>query len=139
MATSKRILLIDDDLGVVGYLKRLLQMLGYTVDICDNGSEGLKRSADEAYDLVISDLNMPGDPSQMDLIRQLREANPDRPLVVVSGYPTEERLNQCREIGVAEFLTKPFEVSFIKNVLTQLFNDDNDSDTPDGPSMAGDT
>lgn len=124
MTTSKRILIIDDDPSVIGYLKRLLQTLGYTVETCDNGAEGLRQASSPSFDLVISDLNMPGDPSQMDLIRQLRDVNPDRPLVVVSGYPTQDRLDECREIGVTEFLTKPFEMSFIKNVLRQLFEEE---------------
>lgn len=115
-----KILIIDDDPGVVSYLKRLLERLGHETDAANDGAAGLERAKDASFELIVSDLYMPGEPSRLDLIREIRTARPDCPLIVVSGYPSEDRLDECRQLGVAEFLTKPFEVSFIRSVLNKL-------------------
>lgn len=115
-----KILVIDDEPAICSYFSRLLTGLGYEVETADNSITGLARVMDPAISLLISDLNMPGEPSKLDLIRKLRELRPDCPVVVVSGYPTPERLQICTELGVAEFLTKPFEISFITSVLKRL-------------------
>ena len=115
-----RILIIDDDPGVVAYLQRLLERLGHTVESAEDGKTGLERAEDAGIQLIVSDLYMPGEPSRLDLIRRLREVRPDCPLVVVSGYPSEDRLEECRAMGVTEFLTKPFEISFLRSVMDKL-------------------
>lgn len=63
---------------------------------------------------------MPGEISSLELIGKLRELRRDCPIVVISGYPTADRLKTCEELGVSEFLTKPFEISFITSVLQRL-------------------
>ncbi len=137
MSEPKRILIIEDDSRVAGYLLRLLKMLGYHADVCDNGADGLQKAQDASYELIISDLNMPGEISQMDLIRRLREVRAECPLVVISGYPSQDRLDSCRELGVTEFLTKPFEISFIKNILDNLFNKNEAADSTEGTTSEG--
>lgn len=121
MTASKRVLVIDDEQGVIAFMERLLRTLGYTVDWANDGADGLRKAADPGISLIISDMNMPGEPSSLELVRKLRETRPDCPLVIISGYPSDERLTSCRELGVTEFLTKPFELSFIKGVLNRLF------------------
>ncbi len=120
MTDRKRVLIIDDEPSVLDYLERLLQRLGYEVECTDNGADGLKRAANPGIDLIISDMFMPGDPCQLELIRRLRECRSDCPLVVITGHPSADIMQDCRQIGVNEFLTKPFELSFIKNVLNKL-------------------
>ncbi len=117
----RNILVIDDDEGVRKYFKRLLEGMGYTVELAENGDTGRARAVDLKVDLVITDLMIPGNPSGMDLVKALRAQRPDCPIVVVSGHPTGDRLKLADELGV-EFLTKPFELSFIRKVLERLFN-----------------
>jgi YesN/AraC family two-component response regulator len=63
---------------------------------------------------------MPGKLTEIEHIQELRKLCPDTPLVVISGYPTPETLQKCEELGVQDFLTKPFELSFISSVLEKL-------------------
>jgi DNA-binding NtrC family response regulator len=116
-----KILIVDDDAGVLGYLTRLLGTLGHTVETAEDGAVAVERATDKSFQMIISDLNLPGEPNRLALIRRLRELRPECPLVVISGYPTQDRLDECREMGVTEFLTKPFEINFIKSVLRRLF------------------
>ncbi len=123
MTKRTRILVVDDEPCVLNYLERLLNRLGYAAECTGNGAEGLEKAADPSIELIISDMFMPGNPSQLELIQRLREIRSDCPLVVISGHPSEEIMEKCRAIGVNEFLTKPFELSFIKNVLNKLLTD----------------
>jgi len=63
---------------------------------------------------------MPGEINNIDHIRKLRDICPHTPLVVISGYPTEETVEECEQLGVQDFLTKPFELSYISSVLERL-------------------
>ncbi len=121
MKNRKRVLIIDDEPSVLHYLERLLRRLGYAVETTNNGAEALEKACDPDIALIISDMFMPGKISQLELIRRLRESRSDCPLVVITGHPSQDIVNECRNMGVNEFLTKPFELSFIKNVLHKLF------------------
>ena len=117
---AEKILVIDDETEILRYFKRLLTGQGYAVETAGNSQAGCELAEDPSVAVIISDLHMPGALSKLDLIRKLRELRPDCPLVVVSGYPAAESLQICRELGVAEFLTRPFEIAFITSVLKQL-------------------
>lgn len=116
----RNILVIDDDSIVRTYFDHLLTRLGYTVTLAANGKEGLAASDDPSIDLIISDLFMPGAPFGIELIRQLREKRPFCPIVVISGEGGLKIVQDCAALGVTEFLTKPFEMGFIREVLQRL-------------------
>jgi len=80
----------------------------------------VEKAKNPDVDMIISDLCMPGDLVELELIKALKEARPDIPLVVISGYPSGEFLAECESIGVADFLTKPFELSFIASIVRRL-------------------
>jgi DNA-binding NarL/FixJ family response regulator len=63
---------------------------------------------------------MPGEPNGMDLVRRIRELCPDTPVVIVSGFPTEERINGCQALGVDHFLSKPFEMTYFISIIESL-------------------
>ncbi len=115
-----RLLLIEDDAGVRDYFKSVVSRLGYELLTAENGPDGLALIAKETVDVIMSDLSMPGEPNGMALIRRIRELRPQTPLIVVSGYPTRERLEECKALGIEDFLTKPFEMTFFSSVIARL-------------------
>ena len=125
-----KVLIVDDDPGVVSYLSRVLTLAGHEVVEASDGQAGLAAAADPTVKLIISDLSMPGGLSGVEFIRMLRDARPDCPVVVISGYPSEASLSECREMGVTDFLTKPFEMGFIRGLLDRFF-------PPEGRTPAG--
>jgi len=114
------ILIIDDELVILEYLKTILTKLGYDVRTACDGLSGCNEAKNQDVNLIISDLNMPGEMSGMNFIRKLRNLRPDCPVVVLTGYPTADRFKETSEIGVIEFLTKPFEIPFLNSILKRL-------------------
>lgn len=113
------ILVIDDESAVLSYLKNIITKLGYDVRTASDSQSGCDEAKNHDIKLIISDLIMPGKISDTDLIRKLRAMRPDCPVIVLSGYPTTDRLKETCDIGV-EFLTKPFEIPFLAALLKRL-------------------
>lgn len=118
-----KVLFIEDDEGVRKYISRIIEMAGHEVIIADDGGKGYEAAENPDVKLILTDLSMPGEPSEMDLVRKLRERRPECPIVVCSGYPTEDRIEECESLGITDFLTKPFEVSFIRSILDRLLGE----------------
>jgi len=113
------ILIIDDEPTILEYLKKILTKLGYdTVTACD-GISGCGKINNQEVKLIISDLNMPGEISGINLIKKLRALRPDCPIIILTGYPTGDRLKEAAELNV-EILTKPFEIPFLATLLERL-------------------
>lgn len=118
-----RLLLIEDDPSVQDYFKSVAGRMNHSLEVASDGATGCKMALEESFDAILSDLNLPGAPNGMELVRKIKEARPDCPVVVVSGYPTSERLEECRRLGIADFLTKPFEMTFFQDVINRLLKD----------------
>ena len=114
------ILVIEDEAVVWMLLKRIITGMGHQVDIANDGNKGLELVRQGQYAVIVSDLHMPGDVSGMDLIRRLRMATPQCPIVVVSGYPSAETMGECEKLGITDFLTKPFEMTFVQASIEKI-------------------
>ena len=114
--------LIEDDEGVRDYFKSVVSRMGYELIVAIDGPSGLKMLSEHPVDVILTDLNMPGEPNGMALVRRIREEHPQTPVIVISGYPTKERLDACKELGIEDFLTKPFEMTFFGSVVTRLLS-----------------
>ena len=113
------VLAIDDELAILKYLKMILAELGYDVRTAGNGPDGCNEAKSQDVKLIISDLNMAGEISGINLVKKLRAMRPDCPIIILTGYPTGERLKEAEELN-AEFLTKPFEIPFLATLLKRL-------------------
>ncbi len=115
-----KLILIEDDSGVRDYFRAVVSRMGYALLMADDGPSGVNLVKLEEADVILTDLNMPGEPNGMALVRKIRELRPDTPVVVISGYPTQERLDECEALGIEDFLTKPFEMTFFSSVISRL-------------------
>jgi two-component system, NtrC family, response regulator HydG len=105
--TRGRILLIDDDLALGGYLARVLRMHGgFEVDHELDATSALRRLQAEQWDLLITDIEMPG-MTGLELVTKVRRVVPDLPIAVVTGHPTVDYAVTALRRSVAEFLQKP--------------------------------
>lgn len=102
-----RILVIDDDRGVTGVLKRGLTYEGYTVDTADSGYEGLTIARDHVPDLVILDLMLPG-LDGFGVLERLRSADAHLPVVMLTARDAPGDQVQGLEHGADDYVVKPF-------------------------------
>lgn len=101
------LLVVDDDPAVRELLSKALTAAGYLVDVAVDGASALARLSEKAYDLMITDLKMPGQDG-LSLIRQARLTTQGLPVIVITGYSSEATAIEAINLGVAGYLTKPF-------------------------------
>jgi CheY-like chemotaxis protein len=104
-----RLLLIDDEPGVLEVAARFLEREGFEVVAAGSGRAGLERFAAEpdAFEAAVVDLTMP-DVSGVEVATELRALRPGLPLVLASGFSPELAAAQCLELGAAHFVGKPY-------------------------------
>jgi DNA-binding NtrC family response regulator len=102
-----RILIIDDDDAVRESLGRMLQTAGHTVETAVNGEEGLAAARGNAYDVILSDMRMPGI-SGTDVLQRLREQHVDSAFIVMTGFGTIDTAVEAMKLGAVDFVQKPF-------------------------------
>ena len=107
---QKKILVVDDYLPTRRLIiDALNQSSHYDVSEAENGRDALECLAKANYDLVISDIMMPG-MSGMDLLHKIREDNPSTAVIMITGNPTTDLTVDAIKKGAVDFITKPFDI-----------------------------
>ena len=109
MSSTARILLIEDDLAIVVTLRRVLGEEGYEVLVETRGDAGLARACDQAFDVVITDMRLPG-LGGLELIRELHAAKPRLPIILITGHGTTETAIEATKLGAYDYMLKPLEL-----------------------------
>jgi len=105
---AERILVVDDELDMLMLLRMIIEeKTSYEVETTNNPAEGLKMLREKDYDLVITDLKMPG-MDGIELFDELKEIKPDIPVIIMTAYGSLETGDEAMKKGVADFITKPF-------------------------------
>jgi excisionase family DNA binding protein len=107
LSDRPRILIVDDEQAVRDLLAKTLTMADYDVDTAPDGPSALDRLRAAEYDLLITDLKMPG-MDGLSVIREARRLRQGLAVVIITGYSTEASAIEAINLGVAGYLTKPF-------------------------------
>ena len=113
MSTLKRILVVDDDPVIGKSFDRVLSGKGYAVITAADGEEALRKLSAETYDVVFTDIRMPG-MSGLEVVERVKASQPWLPVVIVTGYGTGENEARATAAGVAGFLRKPLSPDMIE-------------------------
>jgi len=106
--TLKKILVIDDDAAILECIVYFLEEEGHSVISCSDGSEGIRLFLEESFDLVVTDIMMPGKDG-LGTIIEMQKANPSVAILAISGVDMKETLLDAAEIfGAVHTLNKPF-------------------------------
>lgn len=100
------VLLVDDDPAVLRALARTLRASGYEVLTACNGEEAVQRIAQRPFDVILSDIGMPG-MDGIQLLREVREHDLNVPVILITGEPAVRTAVQALEYGAFHYLTKP--------------------------------
>jgi len=117
-----RILVVDDEEAVRAMLVKTLTMADYDVDTAEDGAAALDRLRATDYDLLITDLKMPG-MDGLSVIRQARRQSTTLPIVIITGYSTEASAIEAINLGVSGYLTKPFRLPRILSVTARALGE----------------
>jgi excisionase family DNA binding protein len=104
-----RVLVVDDEGAIRDLLSKTLALAEYDVDLAPDGRTALERLRIISYDLLITDLKMPG-VDGLTVIREARRLKADIPVVIITGFSTEASAIEAVNLGVSGYLTKPFRV-----------------------------
>jgi CheY-like chemotaxis protein len=114
MNGSHKVLVVDDDPAVRKSIDRVLTGKGYAVITAENGEEAMRKMKEEKYDVVYTDIRMPG-MSGLDVAEQVKAQKPWTPVVIITGYGTEAAEARAKAAGVSGFLHKPLSPEMIED------------------------
>lgn len=110
-----KILIVDDELVVIKSAERVLKSEGYNVEGALGGREAIMKIGQENYDLVFTDLKMP-EVDGITLIRWIKKMKPSVGIVIITGYPSQDTIKEALELGIIDYVPKPFTPSVLLDV-----------------------
>jgi DNA-binding NtrC family response regulator len=113
-----RVLLVDDEVILLRGLARQLRRAGYEVEAVTRATAALEVLAVEAFDVVVSDITMPG-MDGLTLLRTVRQRGLDLPVVLVSGAPAVRAAAEALDSGALEYLAKPVAVKHLVETIAK--------------------
>ena len=120
MKEKLKILVVDDQESMRTLLQDMLEVIGYEVTLAGGGEEALTILEGSQFNLVLSDLNMPG----MDgtaLLRSIKSSMPDLPVVIITGYGTFHTEKRVMREGADGYISKPCTLAKIDKTLASIF------------------
>ena len=114
----RRVLVVDDHRDTCIGMKRMLERHGYEITVAYSAEQAAEKVRTEDFDLLISDIGLP-DRSGYDLMREVRSSKP-LPGIALSGFGTEQDVNEARAAGFSEHLTKPINFEQLEKAIQNL-------------------
>jgi CheY-like chemotaxis protein len=123
---KERILFVDDEKEITYMGKKMLESLGYSVEIRTDGLSALKelRSDPGKYDLLVTDQAMPK-MLGTELVKAARKILPDLKVIIITGFKDAIPKNASRELGVSEIILKPLILSDFSNLIRDVLDNQN--------------
>lgn len=115
------ILIVDDEPVVIRSCERILKAEGYSVQGTTSAREAMNILKEGSLDLVITDLKMP-EMDGIEFIRWIKGNTPAVGIVVITGYPSQESLKEALEMGIVDYLPKPFSPALLSEITAKAIN-----------------
>jgi len=113
MGALRKVLVVDDDAVVGKSFNRVLSDKGYIVTTAQNAHEALKQIREQEFDVVFTDIKMPG-MDGVELAERVKASRPWTPVVIITGYGTTENEVRAKAAGVSDFMRKPLSPEMIE-------------------------
>ena len=115
-----KVLVVEDDPDIRKILEMFLSEKGFRVKVADGAQRALDMLSEEPIDLILSDVRMPG-MSGLDLLRHLKERDPEIQLVLMSAYSSVKDAVEAIQLGAADYVEKPIDFRRLERVLHTVF------------------
>jgi CheY-like chemotaxis protein len=122
MNAKLQVLVIDDDAVVGRSFDRVLSEKGYDVSTALSGEEALETMENTAFDVVFTDIKMPGIDG-LEVTERIKARCPWTPVVVITGYGTEDNESKASVLGASGFVRKPLTPEMIESITLKAVND----------------
>lgn len=118
-----KILIVEDEKKLAGFIDNGLSQAGYLTTVCYNGALALEQAAQESFDLILLDLMLPGT-TGFDVLKNIRSYEITTPVIIISAISDTRKVVEGLDLGAVDYIKKPFEwdelLARIRNV--QRFN-----------------
>ncbi|MDD5217375.1 MAG: response regulator [Candidatus Omnitrophica bacterium] len=115
----KKILIVDDEMGIVDEVRDFLTEEGYEVHTADTGKDGIDRIQVVKPDLLILDMKLP-DMSGLEVLKVCKETQPETKVIVNTGYVDQKIIDESERLGRDTFLQKPFDLERLRTEVDRL-------------------
>ena len=120
MVATMRVLVVEDEKKLAGFIKQALKEDGHAVDVSHDGDEAGHLAATEPYDAIVLDLQLPGRDGLM-ILRDLRKKGKATPVLILTARDTVKDRVRGLDEGADDYLTKPFALDELRARLRALF------------------
>lgn len=103
----RNVLVVDDEAVIRQGIRRILENDGYGVETSSSGKAALEKMQEQDFDLVITDLKMPG-MDGIEVLKTIKMLQPDVPVIMITGYATVDTAVEAMRNGAFEYIAKPF-------------------------------
>jgi DNA-binding NtrC family response regulator len=118
---KKRILIIEDDDEMRSLLKDFIEGEGYEADSVEKGTYAFRKLITESFDLIITDIRMPGY-SGLEILPELKRLQPGIPIVVITAFGSEEVYRKALSRGAHAYLEKPIHFHKLKELIQEIIS-----------------
>lgn len=121
MGDIKKILIVDDEETLTFSLYQAFIKAPYDCEVvtASSGEEALERFDDGKFDLVITDIAMPGIDG-LELLSIIKSRSPETRVIIITAYGTDEREERAYKIGADKYIEKPFDISELRNLVFKM-------------------
>ena len=123
MQESKKLMIVDDEetLTYSLYQSFILARQDYEIVTAASGEEASEKLKKMHFDLVITDISMPG-MSGLELLARIKKEYPRTSVVVMTAYGSDDKREEAMNLGAANYIEKPFEIKEIKKLVMDILN-----------------
>lgn len=113
-----KVLIVEDNLSAIGYYKTVLKRLKHSADVAYHGKSALDLLEKKKYDIIIMDLEMPI-LDGVQTIKKIREKNRKVPVIIITAYSSEKRINEVIENGANDVFLKPLTMNKLESIISR--------------------
>jgi DNA-binding NtrC family response regulator len=130
-----RVLIVDDDEETCRLIAELIAEPGRELHQAYTGDEAIARARREPFDLVVSDINLNGPDSGLDVLKAFKRANPTGEVVLISGFGTLDTAVEAVRAGAFDYISKPFNIGEVRGTVARALSRRHDAAVPPALGM----